>query len=69
MTGRNKANAKSHTHCQVAQKASYTSQNLSKSMPLPTLSAERKIKPRQLTKAIPNKGFSGKLKVNSSNEN
>jgi len=45
-----KANAKSHTHCQVAQKANRPSQNLPKSMPLPTLSAERKIKPRQLTK-------------------
>lgn len=28
-----KANAKSHTHCQVALKANRTSQNLSKSMP------------------------------------
>jgi len=26
-------NTKSHTHCQVAQKANRTSQNLSKSMP------------------------------------
>jgi len=33
----NKATQESHTHCQVAQKANYTSQNLSKSMPLPTL--------------------------------
>jgi hypothetical protein len=39
-----KANAKSHTHCQVARKASRTSQNLSKSMPLPTLQTGRKIK-------------------------
>jgi len=31
-----KAHAKSHTHCQVAQNASHTSQNLSISMPLPT---------------------------------
>jgi len=30
------ANAKSHTHCQVAQKGNYTSQNLSISMSLPT---------------------------------
>jgi len=59
MTGRNKANAKSHTHCQVAQKANRTSQNLSKSMPLPTLSAERKIKPRQLTKCINHWAISG----------
>ena len=32
-----KANAKSHTHCQVAQKASRTRQNLTISMSLPTL--------------------------------
>jgi hypothetical protein len=31
----------SHTHCQVARKANRTSQNLSKSMPLPTLQTER----------------------------
>jgi len=41
---RNKAKAKSHTHCQVAQKANRTSQNLSKSMPLPTLKTEWEIK-------------------------
>jgi len=32
-----KAYAESHTHCQVAQKAISTSQNLSISMSLPTL--------------------------------
>jgi len=31
------ANAKSHTHCQVAKKASRTGQNLAISMSLPTL--------------------------------
>ncbi len=47
-----KANAKSHTHCQVARKASRTSQNLSKSMPLPTLQAGRKIKNEMATMYI-----------------
>jgi hypothetical protein len=31
-----------HTHCQVAQKSSRTSQNLSKSMSAPTLKNEMK---------------------------
>jgi hypothetical protein len=38
-----KANAKSHTHCQVARKSRPTSQNLSKSMPFANAPKERKI--------------------------
>ena len=41
---------------------------LQKSMSLPTLSVERKRKPRQLTKAIPNKGFCSSLIVAINNE-
>ena len=52
------ANAKSHTHCQVARKAHRTSLNLSISMSLPTLT-ERQEKestyPQQ--KLIRNVGF------------
>ncbi|HHD92031.1 MAG TPA: hypothetical protein ENL06_00160 [Candidatus Portnoybacteria bacterium] len=38
-----KANAKSHTHCQVAQKANRTSQNLSKSMSFANAAEEMRI--------------------------
>ena len=38
-----KANAKSHTHCQVARKAHHTSQNLSKSMPFANAPKEIKM--------------------------
>jgi len=40
-------------------KASRKSQNLSKSMPLPTLSAERKINNEMATMYIANRAFSG----------
>lgn len=51
-----------HTHCQVAQKANRTSQNLSKSMAAPT-HGQKKIKHESTTMAIRNAGFSGNLKV------
>jgi hypothetical protein len=47
-----KAKAVSHTHCQVAQKASRQSQNLSKSIPSPTQQTERKIKNENTTMCI-----------------
>ncbi len=36
-----KATLRTHTHCQVAQKANRTSQNLSKSMAAPTLTEKK----------------------------
>lgn len=35
------ATLRNHTHCQVAQKANRTSQNLSKSMAAPTLTEKK----------------------------
>ena len=61
-----KANAKSHTHCQVAQKTNRTSQNLSISMALPTLPEKSH---GHTTMAKKHRGFGSKLEFRASIEN
>lgn len=58
-----KATLRTHTHCQVAQKANRTSQNLSKSMAAPTLTEKKKKKHGHTTMAIRNAGESTDMKV------
>ena len=50
-----KANAKSHTHCQVAQKSRHTNQNLSKSMAAPTLTEKKARAYNKVYKSLVNK--------------